>query len=59
MGQPMNISPSATYYECGICGHHHPIEWDGDCREDNSRFTSGQLDNHHGAFNWTEVEMPE
>ena len=25
-------------YECGICNHVHPWDWDGDCREDANRF---------------------
>ena len=28
------------YYECGICDHLHPWEWDGDCRDDANRFTN-------------------
>lgn len=27
-------------YECGICECYHPWDWDGDCREDGSRFAS-------------------
>jgi hypothetical protein len=25
-------------YECGICDHVHPWDWDGDCRDDANRF---------------------
>src|SRR4051794_12388179 len=25
------VEPLRTYYECGICGHNHPVEWNGDC----------------------------
>lgn len=25
-------------YNCGICGAMHPIDWSGDCRQDNTRF---------------------
>ena len=27
-------------YECDICGHYHPWDWDGDCRDDRNRFSS-------------------
>ena len=27
------------FYECDICGHIHPWSWDGDCRDDDNRFT--------------------
>ena len=27
-------------YECGICDHYHPWEFNGDCRLDESRFGS-------------------
>lgn len=30
--------PKLILYECGICNCYHPWEWDGDCREDKSRF---------------------
>ena len=25
-------------YECGICGHVHPWDWNGDCRDDENRY---------------------
>lgn len=46
------------FYECGICGHCHPIEWNGDCREDANRFTNQQLDDKYGQNGWEEVPMP-
>ena len=27
------------YYECGICDHLHPWEFNGDCRDDSNRLT--------------------
>lgn len=27
-------------YECGSCGQLHPVNWDGDCRDDSFRFAS-------------------
>lgn len=40
--------PPTIYYECEICGHNHPWEWNGDCRDDAYRFTDEQLDKMHG-----------
>jgi len=47
------------YYECGICGHYHPIEWNGDCRDDANRYTQSQLDDEYGQEGWDEVPMPD
>ncbi len=46
------------YYECTICGHFHPLEWNGDCRDDVNRFTEEQLEEKHGQ-NWEPVPMPD
>lgn len=37
-----------VYYECEICGHIHPWDWDGDCRDNENRFTDDQLVQRHG-----------
>jgi len=47
-----------TYYRCGICDHYHSAQWLGDCRDDDNRFFSDQLDERHGR-EWDEVEMEE
>lgn len=36
-----------VYIECGSCGHYHPVEFFGDCRDDANRFTQDQLDAKH------------
>jgi hypothetical protein len=36
------------FYECEICGHCHPWEWNGDCRDDANRFTNEQLEAQYG-----------
>ena len=36
------------FYECGICGHLHPRDWDGDCRDDGNRFTYNDLEDTWG-----------
>jgi hypothetical protein len=46
------------FYDCGICGCYHPVNWDGDCRDDANRFSAGQLDDMYGWDGWQEVEMP-
>ena len=49
------------FYDCGICGHWHRPEWNGDCREDANRFTTSYLEDTYGneGDGWTEVPMPE
>lgn len=42
----------AMYKECGICGHFHPLDFDGDCRDDETRFTAEAIDSVHGVGNW-------
>ncbi len=46
------------FYECGICGAWHRLEWNGDCREDAARWFPDQIDKLYGAHGWTAVEMP-
>jgi hypothetical protein len=48
------------YYACEICGHNHPWSFNGDCRDDENRFTDEQLDTKHGgAINWECRTMDE
>jgi len=47
------------FYQCGICSCYHPLEWDGDCRDDANRFAMDQLDDRFGPYGWDEVEMPD
>ena len=47
-----------TFYECGICNQYHPLNWDGDCRDDNNRLCADDLDEKYNG-GWEEVEMPE
>lgn len=47
-----------AFYECGICSHWHSADWNGDCREDDARFFSDQLDGKYGSEGWREVDMP-
>ncbi len=46
------------FYECGICGCYHAIEWNGDCREDAARHAPDELDAKYGGMGWECVEMP-
>lgn len=45
----------AKYFECPICEHHHPKDFDGDCRDNENRFTVEQLIEKHGEL-WLEVQ---
>ena len=64
---PVNGRPQ--FYDCGICGHYHPHSWNGDCRDDNNRFTIMELEKKYGDIierggkklletGWNEVPMP-
>jgi hypothetical protein len=48
-----------TYYDCGICGHCHNVEWNGDCREDARRHTCDDLDARFGPDGWRLVPMED
>ena len=49
-----------AYYLCGICEHYHPINWDGDCRDDANRFTIDELNTRYGGNDcWIELPMPD
>jgi hypothetical protein len=50
--QQPSITEVPVYYECEICGHFHSVNWWGDCREDNARFTDEELDEKHGRNGW-------
>ena len=40
------------YEECGCCGMIHRAGYDGDCRNDEERFSLEQLDDRHGPLGW-------
>ena len=46
------------FYECGICGAYHSVNWNGDCREDKARHFADELDKQYGLDGWEEVSMP-
>ncbi len=54
------LSSSRHYYECGICNCLHPLEWNGDCREDAARFAPDELDEFYTSRggSWELVPMP-
>lgn len=45
------------FYECGICGAMHSNDWHGDCRDNESRFDTEELDEEFGRDGWEEVPM--
>jgi len=48
-----------VYYDCDICDHFHPWDWNGDCRDDTNRLTYDDLDNLHGENNYEIRSMEE
>ncbi len=42
------MTVKAIIYECGICGHCHPWNWNGDCRDDDNRFQDYEYAEHLG-----------
>ncbi len=48
-----------AYYDCGICGHFHNVNWNGDCREDDARLTFDDLDTLHGENQWDFISWGE
>jgi hypothetical protein len=55
--QPFADPQPPRFYHCGICECYHPINWDGDCRDDANRFAPDELDEKYGS-EWGEVSMP-
>ena len=40
------------FYECGICDHIHPWEFDGDCRNDATRLTMDNVGFDDELLTW-------
>ena len=55
------MTPEAkpVYYDCEICGYFHPINWNGDCRDDANRFSYDQLDAKHGVNGYEILTLEE
>lgn len=47
------------FYECGICGCFHKLEFNKDCRVDNQRYALDQLDAKYGPLGWETAAPPE
>ncbi len=55
---PGNVGqPPVKIIECGCCGHLHKAEFDGECRERNSRFTPDMLDERYGVAGWEIINV--
>jgi len=54
-----SVIAKPTYYDCGICGHFHNVEWNGDCREDEHRHSYDDLDARFGVNQWKLVPMAD
>jgi hypothetical protein len=48
----------SKFFACGCCGHWHPPEFYGDCRNDANRFTTSKLEDQYGYDGW-EPSNPE
>lgn len=48
-----------TYYRCGSCDHWHNALWDGDCRQDDARISTDQLEAWYPSGDWAEVDMAD
>src|SRR3990167_2892479 len=53
-GQRFGRDPR-PFYDCGGCGHYHPLGWTGACQDNAQRFTSAQLDHLWGVNGWEDV----
>jgi hypothetical protein len=54
----MNESKSnPVYYECGICGYYHPIDWKGSCLDNENRFSYDELNDNYGIDGWDRKYM--
>lgn len=42
----------AEVVECGSCNHFHPLEFNGDCRDNGHRLSIDQLDAQYGPAGW-------
>lgn len=59
--QPFAAPEPPRFYLCGCCDCYHPINWDGDCRDDANRFAADELDEKYkdrGGERWQEVSCP-
>lgn len=44
--------PIPIFLDCGSCGCYHREDFRGDCRQDDERFTAGELDEMYGPAGW-------
>jgi hypothetical protein len=54
-----SVKIKPQFYQCGGCGFYHSTGWNGDCREDDARFTSAFLDKQYGDDGWIEIEQED
>lgn len=51
----LNTEGKPKFIECGCCGCMHPLNFSGECRDDDNRFTLDQLDVKYGVLGWEEI----
>jgi hypothetical protein len=44
---------------CDMCGHLHPVGFEGDCRDDRNRFSYESLNTLYGDDGWEESNLEE
>ncbi len=49
---PQRGDRTPEFVECGGCNCYHPAAFEGDCRDDDNRFASAQLDELYGLDGW-------
>lgn len=47
------------FYACEICGHAHPWDWNGDCRDNANRFSDDDLDQKYGPDGYDLATMSD
>ena len=52
-----NVKEPEPFYLCGCCEMYHPLDWWGDCRDNDNRYTPDDLDKEYGD-GWVEVPQP-
>lgn len=55
----LNEGGRPRFIECGCCGMLHPVNFGGDCRDDDNRFAADQLDAKYGSHGWEEIYNEE
>ena len=52
------MSELPKFVLCGCCYHYHPVDFWGDCRDNDNRFTEEELEEKYGleSIGWIEID---